>query len=115
MKTQAEVLVRVHRDWDGWHSAEVRLHDIQDVQWFQPHHAPHQMLYGFVPCTRIVSGEIPHACDRKSAPHLLCVCVLKKHAIDTTYAELVRRASVSTRIARSLSAVDTPKASSPTR
>ena len=92
MKTHEELLVRVHGDWDGWHSAEVRLRDLRDVQWFRPVHAPHEILHGFVPCTRLVSGEIPHACDRSSAPHLLRVCVLKRHAIATTYAELVRRA-----------------------
>src|SRR5688500_8755927 len=93
MKIQGEVLVRVHRDWDGWHSAEVRLRDLQDIQWLQPAHAPHQLLHGFVLCNRLVSGEIPHNCDSRSGPHLLCVCVLKRHAIATTYAELVRRAS----------------------
>jgi hypothetical protein len=92
MKTHDDVLVRVHREWDGWRSAEVRLSDLRDVHWLQPGHAPHPIVHGFVPCTSIVGGELPHVCEQGSAPHMLRVCVLKRHAIPVVYVELVRRA-----------------------
>lgn len=97
MKTQDEVLVRVHREWDSWRSAEVRLSDIQDVHWLQPGHAPHPIVHGFVSCTSIVGGELPHDCEHSSAPHTVRVCVLKRHAIPAVYAELVRRAEAISR------------------
>jgi|SRR6187200_1676574 len=92
MTAQDDLLVRVHREWDGWRSAEVRLSDLRDIHWLQPAHAPHQLVHGFVPCTGIVTGELTHSCDPASAPHSLLVCVLKRHAMPSVYAELARRA-----------------------
>jgi len=85
-------LVTVHESWNGWKSAEVRLGDIRGVHWRQPDHAPHELVHAFVSCTDFVHGQIPHHCDG-SAPHQLLICVLKKHAIEDTYNQLVRRAS----------------------
>jgi hypothetical protein len=95
MKTQDELLVRVHREWDSWRSAEVRLCDLRGVHWLQPGHAPHPIVHGFVSCTSIVGGELPHDCEHSSAPHTVRVCVLKRHAIPAVYAELVRQAEES--------------------
>ena len=90
-------LVRVHSSWDGWQSAEVRLAGIRKVYWFQPEHAPHEMVHAIVSCADIVSGELPHACD--GAPDDLRVCLLKRHVLQSVYGELAASAGVRTAIA----------------
>lgn len=92
MEPGNETVVRVHREWDGWRSAEVRLSDLEHVHWFQPRGAPHALLHAYVYCTQVVSGDIPHDCERRSGPHRLLVCVLKRHAVPTAYEELAKRA-----------------------
>ena len=92
MQATENLLIRAHCEWDGWRSAEVRLGDLQDVHWFQPTRAPHALVHGYISCSNIVTGDIPHECDRGSAPHRLLICILKKHTTPTAYAELARRA-----------------------
>jgi len=87
-----DLLIRVQSEWNGWRSAEVRLRDLDRIHWFQPHHAPHPLLHGYVSCANIVSGGIPHDCDGRTPSHRLLVCILKRHALPTAYAELARRA-----------------------
>jgi hypothetical protein len=96
MRANEEMLIRVYGSWNGWQNAEVRLEDIRRVHWFQPDHAPHHLLYGFVSCTDLVNGHIPHECDNSSAPHDLLVCILKRHVVPSVYAELARRATLET-------------------
>ena len=86
------VLIRVHGSWSGWRSAEVHLADLEDVHWRQPPGAPHALIHARVWCTRRWTGDLPHDCDRRSAPHRLLVCVLKRHTTATIYAELARLA-----------------------
>lgn len=93
MKAHDGMLVRVLSEWNGWRTTEVQLRDLQRVHWLQPSHAPHPLLHGYISCTNVVNGNIPHECDTKSAPHRLLVCVLKTHNIPTAYAELARRAN----------------------
>jgi hypothetical protein len=92
MQTETETLVQVQREWDGWKTAEVRLSDLRDVHWFQPDRAPRPMVHGYISCSAIVSGEIPHECSPAHAPHQLLVCILKSHTVPSAYMELVRRA-----------------------
>jgi hypothetical protein len=92
MRASDELLIRVQSAWNGWRNAEVRLGDLRDVHWFQPPRAPHALVHGYIVCSNIVIGDIPHDCDRSSAPHRLRVCILKSHTIATVYAELARRA-----------------------
>jgi hypothetical protein len=92
MQADDGTLIRVRDGWDGWHGAEVRLGDLRSVHWFQPERAPHPLVHAYISCTNVVTGEIPHNCDPRSAPHRLLVCILKKHATPSTYAELARRA-----------------------
>lgn len=92
MPAHDDMLIRVQSDWDGWRNAEVRLGDLHDVHWFQPTRAPRALVHGYISCSKIVTGEISHDCDRESAPHQLQVCILKRHTIPTVYAELARRA-----------------------
>jgi hypothetical protein len=96
MRANEAMLIRVYGAWNGWQNAEVRIEDIRRVHWFQPDHAPHHLLYGFVSCTDFVTGHIPHECDNSSAPHDLRVCVLKRHVVPSAYAELASRATVET-------------------
>ena len=86
------MLIRVQSEWNGWRNGEVRLRDLQSVHWFQPSQAPHPLVHGYISCTNLVTGDIPHHCDPASLPHRLLVCVLKRHAIPSAYAELARRA-----------------------
>lgn len=87
-----DMLIRVQSEWDGWRNAEVRFGDLRDVHWFQPPRAPHALVHGYISCSNIATGDIPHDCDRRSAPHRLLVCILKKHTIPPVYAELAQRA-----------------------
>jgi hypothetical protein len=90
MEPEHGLLIRVHREWHGWRSAEVPFGDLRDVHWFQPAGAPHSLIHAYVSCTALVTGDMSHDCDTKSAPHRLLVCVLKRHAIPSAYSALVR-------------------------
>ena len=92
MRAPDEMLIRVQSEWNGWRNAEVRLGELRDVHWFQPPRAPHALVHGYILCSNIVLGEIPHDCNRRSTPHRLLVCILKRHTIATVYTELARRA-----------------------
>lgn len=94
MQAHDEVVICVQSEWNGWRTAEVRLRDLHSVHWLQPRHAPQPLVHGYISCTNIVTGDVPHDCDRTSAPHRLLVCVLKRHTIPTAHAELARRADV---------------------
>ena len=87
-----EMLIRVQAAWNDWRAAEVRLGDLCDVHWRHPSDAPHALVHGYISCSRIVTGDLPHWCDEASAPHRLRVCVLKRHTLPVAYAELLRRA-----------------------
>jgi len=86
-----DLVVNVHDRWNGCHGADVRVGALRLVQWHRPDRAPHEMVHGYVLCSDIISGQIPHECDHRT-PHQLFVCVLKKHATAMVYDELVRRA-----------------------
>lgn len=92
MPTMDEMLVCVQREWDGWQTAEVRLANLHNIHWFQPHRAPRALLHGYISCASITTGEIPHNCERTEGPHRLLVCVLKRHSAPSVYAEIARRA-----------------------
>jgi hypothetical protein len=92
MEPMSKILIRVQAEWNGWKSAEIRLGDLEDVHWLQPDRASHAFIHGYVHCTQVVSGDLPHNCNPRSEPHRLLVCVLKRHTISTAYAELARRA-----------------------
>jgi hypothetical protein len=95
MPEHDEMLIPVQSAWDDWRNAEVRFNDLRDVHWLQPTGAPHALVHGYISCSNIVTGDIPHDCDRRSAPHRLLVCILKRHTIPTVYEELARRADES--------------------
>lgn len=92
MPADDDMLIRVQAEWDGWRNAEVRLGDLRDVHWFQPPRAPHALVHGCISCSDIATGDIPHDCDPRSAPHRLLVCILKRHTIPPVYAALAQRA-----------------------
>lgn len=92
MPAHDDMLIRVQSEWDGWRNAEVRLGDLHDVHWFQPTRAPRALVHGYISCSSFATGDIPHDCDRRSAPHRLLVCILKRHTIPAVYAELAQRA-----------------------
>jgi hypothetical protein len=83
--------IRVTSDWNGWHGAEVRLRDIHGLHWRQPDGAPKPLLHGYVACTDVLNGDMPHQCELRSAPHPLLVCIIRRHTVPALYAELVRR------------------------
>ena len=92
MQTTDDMLVCVQREWDGWQTAEIRLADLQNIHWFQPQRAPRPLVHGYVSCSSIAAGDIPHNCDPGKGPHTVLVCVLKKHSVPSVYAEIARRA-----------------------
>jgi hypothetical protein len=94
MQAYDDRLIRVQADWNGWLHAEVRVRDLQDVRWLQPIRAPHAIVHADISCSNIVTGMVPHDCERTRRPHRLLVCILKKHVIPAIYAELARRADM---------------------
>ena len=92
MPTKDDLLICVHAAWHGCRNANVRFADICDVHWRQPPGAPQVLLHGYVSCSSIVSGAIPHECDPSTAPHRLLVCILKRHTMSDVHGELARRA-----------------------
>jgi len=92
MRAYDDMLIRVHAEWDGWRNAEVRLGDLHEVFWLQPNGAPQAIVHGYISCSKIVTGDVPHDCDRRSAVHRLLICILKRHAMPIVYADLARRA-----------------------
>jgi hypothetical protein len=93
MPTTDEMVVCVQREWDGWQTAEVRLGNLQNIHWFQPHRAPRPLLHGYISCASITSGNIPHNCECTEGPHRLLVCMLKRHSAPSVYAEIAGRAA----------------------
>jgi len=92
MHTDADAVIFVQREWDGWRTAEVRLSDLQDIHWLRPSGAPRPLAHGYISCASVTAGNIPHDCERTPGPHRLLVCVLKKHSSPSAYAEIARRA-----------------------
>lgn len=86
-------LISVQLDWCDWHIAMVPLSELSDLHWHQPSRAPQALLHGYVACSSIVSGTIPHDCQSQPAPHRLRVCLLKKHILPAVYSDLSRRAN----------------------
>jgi hypothetical protein len=82
----------VTAEWNDWRLVHTRLGNLSDVHWHQPRGASHPLIHAWLLCSDVVGGELWHCCNRLSAPHRLCVCVLKKHNISSAYAELVRQA-----------------------
>jgi hypothetical protein len=91
MQPAEEMLVCVQREWDGWQTAEVLLRDLQHIHWFRPNGAPRPLVHGYVSCSSITGGTLPHNCDQQG-PHTLLVCVLKCHIAPSVYEEVTRRA-----------------------
>jgi len=92
MNRYDDLLLNVHAAWNGCRHASVRFGDLQDVHWRRPVGAPQVLLHGYVSCSTLLSGAIPHPCDAVTAPHRLLVCVLKRHTLGATYEALARRA-----------------------
>lgn len=92
MQVHDETLTRVHREWNGCRTAEVHLGHLENIHWFQPSGAPRPLAHGYISCADIVTGDIPHECERASAPHQLLVCMLKRHTAPWVYREIARRA-----------------------
>src|SRR5262245_13108017 len=93
MQATDEMLVCVQREWNGWQTAEVPLKDLQNIHWFQPAHAPRPIVHGYVSCSSITAGALPHNCNNTQGPHRLLVCVLKCHTMPSVNAEFARRAN----------------------
>ena len=87
-----ETFIRVHRQWNDWRSAEVRLRDLEGIHWFRPVGAPRPLIHGFIRCNDLVNVDLMHECIGPSAPHRLLVCVLRKHTVASVFHELEARA-----------------------
>jgi hypothetical protein len=82
----------VQLEWNGWRTAMVRFADFEGAHWHQQHGAPRSLIHGYVRCTDIRSGGIPHDCDPKTRPHSLLVCILRRHVTGDVFRELSRKA-----------------------
>jgi hypothetical protein len=91
-ESAAGSLVVVQRDWNGWRKAMVPFNALEGVHWRRPTGAPRPLIFGYVSCDSLLSGEIPHECGDATAPHRLLVCVLKCHTGPSVFQELVKAA-----------------------
>jgi hypothetical protein len=94
---ETDTVLRVLGAWTSWRSAHVRFDDLHDIHWLQPSGAPRPIVHGYISCSDILDGEIPHGCERTKGPHLLLVCILKAHTNPSAYATLTTRADRSRR------------------
>jgi hypothetical protein len=92
MEAHAKPLIRVHDQWDGWRTGEVRFVDLHDVHWFQPVGAPEPFIHAIVLCTNVLTTDIRHECEPSSVPHRIRVCILKTQVPAPMYGELARLA-----------------------
>jgi len=83
--------VIVQRDWNGWHTATVRLDDLEQVHWQRPSGAPRPLIHAYVECARLRPGAVPHDCV-EDTPHRVLGCVLRQHTAPAVFEELARRA-----------------------
>jgi hypothetical protein len=90
--TRSETLVAVRGEWDGWRAADVEARNLTELHWSQPPGAPRAIVHGFIRCSDIVRGDLPHGCERTAGPHRLLVCILKRHNPPSVYAAIERRA-----------------------
>lgn len=91
--TLDHAFVVVHREWNGWRNAMVRLAHLKEVRWVQPPGAPRPLIQAQVTCCDVHSGDLQHDCEPTSAPHPLLVWALKTHSAPRVFAELARRAT----------------------
>jgi hypothetical protein len=89
---RASDLVPVQRTWNDWHTAMVRLDDLDNVHWCWPTGAPRALIHAYVACSRLACGELPHDCEPTSTPHRLLVCLLKSHVSRHVFEYLSQRA-----------------------
>jgi hypothetical protein len=88
MPATTQTIICVQSEWDGWKTAEVQVPALAGLHWRQPGGAPRPLLHGYIYCSDIINGEVPHACADSDRPHRLLVCVLRRHSLPSTYAEL---------------------------
>jgi hypothetical protein len=91
--TLDNAFVVVHREWNGWRNAMVRLAHLNEIRWVQPPGAPRPLIHAQVNCRDVYSGDLQHDCEPTSAPHPLLVWALKSHSAPLVFAELARRAT----------------------
>ena len=89
------ITLKVVGQWNGWRTANIHVADLEDVHWFRPSGAPKALLHGYLLCSKIIDGEIPHDCVRTTQPHRVLVCILKSHTVSGLYGELAVRANAS--------------------
>ena len=85
--------VVVQREWNGWRTGMALLNDLHDIHWHQPPGAPRPLIHAYLSCSQLQSGNLPHDCEQRSAPHQLLVCLLKSHTAPWVFEDLARRAS----------------------
>jgi hypothetical protein len=85
-------LVVVQQDWSGWRKAWAPVSSLEGVHWRQPAGAPKPLVHGYLPCSALVSGSLPHDCT--GTPHHLLVCVLRQHTAPCVFESLVQRANL---------------------
>jgi len=85
-------LISVQAMWNGWRTALVKAHHLENVHWFQPAGAPRALLHADVSCAVLPPNSVPHECDPASYPHRLMVCVIKSHVTAGVFDALARLA-----------------------
>ncbi len=90
-------LVTVRRHWNDWKLAKYRLANVHRPRWDTESGgvqkaSPRRMLYAYVLCNAMESGELAHSCRHGPPPHEVKVCIVKKDNDPRVYQELMRRA-----------------------
>ena len=77
------VIITVRRHWNDWRMTDYRLDDVEGLHWSQisggvQARAPQSFVHGYVPCDRMLNGELAHSCRHGEGPHCIKVCVTRK-------------------------------------
>ncbi len=78
-----DTVIRVRRHWNDWKIGSVLLDKLSGLHWDTMsggvgRASPRPMIYGYMLCTDLVSGEVAHSGAHGPCPHRIKVVVVKK-------------------------------------
>ena len=84
MTNENDFLVTVRRHPMDWQTAEVKYDNLSNLRWDCESGGvqaptPYMMIFGYMFCDQIESGELAHSCSHGPPPHQIKVCLIKKY------------------------------------
>ena len=97
--------VTVRRHAGDWLAAEYRIEEVEGVRWDSTsggvnRRSPYPMLFGYVVCDGMVSGELAHSGRHGACPHTIKVVIQKRDNPGTIYKQMAAQAGPKPAIVR---------------